>query len=279
MGGSLTKQFSRESSVTLFVNRSTPVSAFEDNAFYVFTARPGLGTASRCPSSSSCRAASATSGTTTSTVAAEIGVPREDRILAWYVGLRRAVYQHLPERDLPPARSATSNLDALRHRRRRLHPAARVGHLRKQPVMRSALHPRRLGPARRSPGAGRAGDAPAYRVGPGDVLEVIVDGRSDLSRLPTVQTTGTVFLPRRRGRAGGGPDHRRRSRTGSRPSSRAEDLATPRVSVRVQGVPEPVRLGARRGRCTRGASPCAAGPGSSTRCSTPAASPRGPRGR
>ena len=35
-----------------------------------------------------------------------------------------------------------------------------------------------------------------YRVGPGDVLEVIVANRSDLSRLPTVQTTGGVFLPR-----------------------------------------------------------------------------------
>lgn len=35
-----------------------------------------------------------------------------------------------------------------------------------------------------------------YRVGPGDVLEVIVSSRSDLSRLPTVQTTGGVFLPR-----------------------------------------------------------------------------------
>jgi polysaccharide export outer membrane protein len=35
-----------------------------------------------------------------------------------------------------------------------------------------------------------------YRVGPGDVLEVNVASRSDLSRLPTVQTTGGVFLPR-----------------------------------------------------------------------------------
>jgi polysaccharide export outer membrane protein len=38
--------------------------------------------------------------------------------------------------------------------------------------------------------------ADPYRVGPGDVLEVLVRGRADLSRLPTVQTTGEVFLPR-----------------------------------------------------------------------------------
>ena len=31
-----------------------------------------------------------------------------------------------------------------------------------------------------------------YLVGPGDVLEVSVASRSDLSRLPTVQTTGGV---------------------------------------------------------------------------------------
>jgi polysaccharide export outer membrane protein len=42
--------------------------------------------------------------------------------------------------------------------------------------------------------ASPAGPA-AYRVGPGDVLEINVPGRPDLSRLPTVQTTGSVFLP------------------------------------------------------------------------------------
>lgn len=35
----------------------------------------------------------------------------------------------------------------------------------------------------------------AYRVGPGDVLEVTVEGRPDLSRLLTVQTTGTIHYP------------------------------------------------------------------------------------
>ena len=44
--------------------------------------------------------------------------------------------------------------------------------------------------------APRAAAQEPYRVGPGDVLEVIVGSRSDLSRLPTVQTTGGVFLPR-----------------------------------------------------------------------------------
>ncbi len=37
--------------------------------------------------------------------------------------------------------------------------------------------------------------AAAYRVGPGDVLEVTVAGRPDLARLPTVQTTGLIWIP------------------------------------------------------------------------------------
>lgn len=36
---------------------------------------------------------------------------------------------------------------------------------------------------------------PEYRVGAGDVLEVVVLGNDDLSRTPTVQTGGTVTLP------------------------------------------------------------------------------------
>src|SRR5260370_27202574 len=37
--------------------------------------------------------------------------------------------------------------------------------------------------------------AAAYHVGPGDVMEVTVAGRPDLARLPTVQTTGLIWIP------------------------------------------------------------------------------------
>jgi polysaccharide export outer membrane protein len=72
-----------------------------------------------------------------------------------------------------------------------------------------------------------------YRVGPGDVLEVVVDGRPDLSRLPTVQTTGSVWLPR------AGQVEVRGLTTGEIASKIApliagEDLATPRIAVRVR---------------------------------------------
>jgi protein involved in polysaccharide export with SLBB domain len=79
------------------------------------------------------------------------------------------------------------------------------------------------------------GQAPApYRVGPGDVIEVAVDGRPDLSRMPTVQTTGSVWLPR----AGDVEVHG--LTTGEiaarvAPLVAGADLATPRVAVRVAG--------------------------------------------
>ena len=74
----------------------------------------------------------------------------------------------------------------------------------------------------------------AYRVGPGDVIEVEVDGRPDLSRMPTVQTTGSVWLPR----AG---DVEVRGLTPAEIARRitalvaGADLAAPRVAVRVAG--------------------------------------------
>jgi protein involved in polysaccharide export with SLBB domain len=72
-----------------------------------------------------------------------------------------------------------------------------------------------------------------YRVGPGDVLEVVVDGRPDLSRLPTVQTTGSVWLPR------AGQVEVRGLTTAEiaskvTPLLAGEDLALPRVGVRVR---------------------------------------------
>ena len=66
--------------LTLFVNRSTPVSAFEDNAFYVFTGLQGSGRFP-LPLEFQLQGGLGYQWNDYRTVADEIGVPREDRIL------------------------------------------------------------------------------------------------------------------------------------------------------------------------------------------------------
>jgi polysaccharide export outer membrane protein len=75
-------------------------------------------------------------------------------------------------------------------------------------------------------------DDAEYRLGPGDVIEVAVEGRPELSRVPTVQTSGTVFLP-------GAGEVAVRGLTAREASARlAEALAgggpPPKVEVRVR---------------------------------------------
>ncbi|HEX9188387.1 MAG TPA: polysaccharide biosynthesis/export family protein [Vicinamibacteria bacterium] len=78
-----------------------------------------------------------------------------------------------------------------------------------------------------------AEEPPSYRVGPGDVLDVLVAGRPDLSRMPTVQTTGRIWLPR----AGDVPAA---GSTAGEIAARlvpllaGEDLPAPRVTVGVR---------------------------------------------
>jgi hypothetical protein len=94
MGGSLTKQFTRRSDVTLFVNRSTPASAFENNAYYVFTALQGSGRFP-LPLGFQAQGGLGYQWNDYRVASAELGIPREDRILALYVGIRRPVHRNL----------------------------------------------------------------------------------------------------------------------------------------------------------------------------------------
>jgi len=85
-----------------------------------------------------------------------------------------------------------------------------------------------------APTAYASGQEPVpYRVGPGDVLEVTVDGRPDVSRMPTVQPTGAVWLPRAGEVAVGGLTTEEIVARVS-PLLAGEDLASPRVSVKVK---------------------------------------------
>jgi hypothetical protein len=94
MNGSLTRQFSPDSSVTLYLDRSTPVSAYEENGFYVST---GVQGAARVPLPLELQLQGGLGYQWNDyrTPDSEIGVPREDRILALYVGLRRPIRRQL----------------------------------------------------------------------------------------------------------------------------------------------------------------------------------------
>ncbi|HEY8231797.1 MAG TPA: outer membrane beta-barrel protein [Vicinamibacteria bacterium] len=108
---SLQREFAREVRLALYATRSTPVSAFEENGFYVstgvqgvlevplvarFEARGGLGY----------------QWNDYQTIAQEIGAPREDRILGWFAALRRPIARKLALSAAYRREERRSNLEA-----------------------------------------------------------------------------------------------------------------------------------------------------------------------
>jgi hypothetical protein len=91
---SLTRELGRESTFSLYANRSTPVSAFEQNAFYVSTGVQGV---LRVPLFLGVegRGGLGYQWNDYRTLASEIGEPRADRIFGWFAGLRRPIARKL----------------------------------------------------------------------------------------------------------------------------------------------------------------------------------------
>jgi Putative beta-barrel porin 2 len=94
MSGSVSRQLGPDSTVTLFLNRSTLVSAFQDNGFYVTT---GLQGAARLPLTAGLQvqAGLGYQWNAYRVVTEAIGAPRADHILALNVGLRRPIRRQL----------------------------------------------------------------------------------------------------------------------------------------------------------------------------------------
>jgi Putative beta-barrel porin 2 len=90
MTGALTRELGRESSISVLLNRSTPVSNFESNAFYVNTSIQGALSAA-LPWELSLESGVGYVWNDYETPSLELGVPREDRILGFFAGLRRPV--------------------------------------------------------------------------------------------------------------------------------------------------------------------------------------------
>jgi Putative beta-barrel porin 2 len=94
MSGVVTRQLRPDSAFSVYVSRSTPVSAFGQNAFYVSTALQGS-IEFPLPAALQLRGGAGYQWNDYRTISADIGVPRADRILDWYVGLRRPIQRQL----------------------------------------------------------------------------------------------------------------------------------------------------------------------------------------
>jgi hypothetical protein len=110
MSGVLNRRLRPDSTVSIYVSRSTPASAFEQNAFYVSTALQGS-VELPLPWALQLRGGAGYQWNDYRTIAAEIGAPREDRILGWYVGLRRPVQRDLFLSASFRREKRTSNID------------------------------------------------------------------------------------------------------------------------------------------------------------------------
>jgi hypothetical protein len=86
----LRRDFGRSAHLALFANRSTDLSAFEANAFYVTTSVQSVLTAP-LPLSFSLTAGGGYHVNRYPTVASALGTPRRDQIVDWLVGLGRSI--------------------------------------------------------------------------------------------------------------------------------------------------------------------------------------------
>ena len=94
MSAALNRQLGTESSLGIYASRTTPVSAYEQNGFYVSNSVQGT-LQLPLPAQFEVQGGLGYQWNDYRTVAIEIGAPREDRILGWYVGLRRPVRSNL----------------------------------------------------------------------------------------------------------------------------------------------------------------------------------------
>ena len=88
LAGTLTRELGKSSSLGLLLDRSTPVSGFEANGFYVTTSAQASLTAP-LPLGLALNSGAGYHWNDYRTPAAKLGRPRQDRIFGWYFGLRR----------------------------------------------------------------------------------------------------------------------------------------------------------------------------------------------
>jgi len=111
LSASLQREFAQGVRLALYATRSTPVSAFEDNGFYVSTGLQGV---LEVPlvARFEARAGLGYQWNDYLTIAQEIGAPREDRILGWFAALRRPIARKLALSAAYRREERRSSLDA-----------------------------------------------------------------------------------------------------------------------------------------------------------------------
>jgi hypothetical protein len=111
MSARLVRQLGPEATLAVSAGRSTPVSAYEENAFYVFTFLQGT-LQVPLPARFQLWGGLGYQWNDYRTVASDIGRPRADRILGWHVGLRRPVRDDLFLSAAYRSEDRQSNVDA-----------------------------------------------------------------------------------------------------------------------------------------------------------------------
>jgi len=109
--GSLQRRLSPEATLGLNLSRSTPASSFEQNGYYVATSLQGS-VALPLPFEVQLDGGLGYQWNDYRIVANGIDEPRADRLLGWYVGLRRPLHRRLYLSGLYRAEDRRSNLDA-----------------------------------------------------------------------------------------------------------------------------------------------------------------------
>jgi len=110
LSAALQRELGQDAHISLYANRSTPVSAFEENAFYVSTGVQGV---LQVPlvAKFELRGGVGYQWNDYKTIAEEIGSPREDRILGYFVGLRRPIARKLSLSAAYRKEDRSSNID------------------------------------------------------------------------------------------------------------------------------------------------------------------------
>ena len=110
LSASLARELGRDARFLVYANRSLPVSAFEDNGFYVSTGVQGVFEFPLVARFEG-RGGLGYQWNDYKTISSDIGAARADRILGWFAGLRRPIARKLALSAMYRSENRSSNID------------------------------------------------------------------------------------------------------------------------------------------------------------------------